>query len=141
MLADKERSVKEALGEVKRLEEKLQDLNVQLTNQQKRVEFKENSYQEQLRKMNEKYSQSENERQKLTFDYNSLLAKLEEAEKKHQATAKDKDRAFTEEKNRLNKKCDLLAQSLDKLKEEFTEKEIVLTETSNLLKQLQKKEV
>lgn len=58
VLADRERSVKEALAEVKRLEEKAQDLNVQLGNQQKRVEFKENSYQEQLRKMNEKYSQS-----------------------------------------------------------------------------------
>lgn len=60
MLADRERSAKEAQAEVKRLEEKLQDASVQLANQQKRVEFKENSYQEQLRKMNEKYSQSEN---------------------------------------------------------------------------------
>lgn len=77
----------------------------------------------------------------MTFDYNSLLAKLEEAEKKHQATAKDKDRAFTEEKNRLNKKSDGLTQSLEKLKEEYAEKETVLNETSNQLKQMQKKEV
>ena len=46
--------------------------------------------------MNDKYTQSENERQKITFDYNSLLAKLEEAEKKHQNNAKEKERAFTE---------------------------------------------
>ena len=59
------------------------------------MEFKENSYQEQLRKINEKYTQSESERQKITFDYNTLLAKLEDAEKKHQATTKDKERNYT----------------------------------------------
>jgi len=73
--------------------------------------------------MNDKYTQSENERQKITFDYNSLLAKLEEAEKKHQNNAKEKERAFTEEKNRLNKKIDQLNQTLDKLKEDYNEKE------------------
>lgn len=72
--------------------------------------------------MNEKYTQSENERQKITFDYNSLLAKLEQAEKKHQNNAKQKERAYTEEKNRLNKKIDQLNQNFDKLKEEHTEK-------------------
>ena len=40
--------------------------------------------------MNEKYTQSESERQKVTFDYNGLLAKLEEAEKKNQNIAKEK---------------------------------------------------
>ncbi len=46
--------------------------------------------------MNEKYTQSENERQKITFDYNPLLAKLEEAEKKNQTSSKEKERAYTE---------------------------------------------
>ena len=48
-----------------------------------------------MRKINEKYTQSESERQKITFDYNTLLAKLEDAEKKHQATTKDKERNYT----------------------------------------------
>jgi hypothetical protein len=51
-LAERERVAKEAAAEGKRLEEKIQDLTAQLANQQKRVEFKENSYQEQLRKIN-----------------------------------------------------------------------------------------
>lgn len=99
------------------------DLNAQLANQQKRVEFKESSYQEQLRKMNEKYTQSEAERQKVTFDYNTLLAKLEETEKKHQANAKEKERNYSEEKNRLTKKIDSLTQQIEKLKEEQNDRE------------------
>lgn len=104
----------------------MQDLNTQLNNQQKRVEFKETSYQEQLRKMNEKYTQSEAERQKITFDYNTLLAKLEETEKKHQGAAKEKERNYAEEKNRLNKKIDSLTQAVEKLKEEQADKETQL---------------
>jgi chromosome segregation ATPase len=111
-----------------------------LANQQKRVEFKENSYQEQLRKLNEKYTLSENERQKLTFDYNSLLAKLEETEKRNQATAKEKDRAYTEEKNKLNKRIDQLTQTLDKAKEDLAEKEVQLAETGGQLKAAAKRD-
>lgn len=40
ILADRERTTKDLQSEVKRMEEKIQDLNVQLSNQQKRVEFK-----------------------------------------------------------------------------------------------------
>lgn len=113
---------------------------MQLANQQKRVEFKESSYQEQLRKINEKYTQSESERQKLTFDYNTLLAKLEEAEKKNQATAKEKDRAYVEEKNRLSKKIDSLSQHIEKLKEEQSERENQLNDCNLHLKSFLKKE-
>ena len=52
ILTDRERNIRELNSEVKRLTEKITDLNGQLTNQQKRVEFKQNSYQEQLKKLN-----------------------------------------------------------------------------------------
>jgi len=41
-----------------------------------------------------------------------LLARLEEAEKKNQMNAKEKERTYTEEKNKLNKKIDQLNQAL-----------------------------
>jgi len=48
----------------------------------------------------------------VTFDYNGLLAKLEEAEKKNQNNAKEKERNYVEEKNKLAKKIDTLTQQI-----------------------------
>lgn len=66
------------------------------TTQQKRLEFKEASYQEQLKKAADRYVAAEGERQKLTLDFNNLMARMEEAEKKYLLSSKEKDRAYAD---------------------------------------------
>lgn len=61
---------------------------------EKRIEFKENTFKEQLQKLTEKYQQSEAERQKATFELNNMLTEFENIEKKSQLTTKDKERVF-----------------------------------------------
>ncbi len=51
-------------------------MQIQLSTNQKRIEFREASLQEQLQKQTEKYNLSESERQKITFEYNSLLTRM-----------------------------------------------------------------
>ena len=53
---------------------------------------------------------------------------------------KDKDRFFNEEKNKLNKKIDVLNQQLEKLKEEYQEKDLGLGELMANYKVLARKE-
>ena len=58
--------------------------------------MKENSYREQLKKMTDKYGQSESERQKAIIEYNNLLAQLDSTDKKNQYMSRDKQRLLNE---------------------------------------------
>jgi len=57
--------------------------------------MKEQSYKDQLKKINEKYAQSESERQKAVIDYNNLLATIESNELKSQYALRDKERSMS----------------------------------------------
>ena len=69
-----------------------------------------------------------------------MLAKLEDAEKKHQGTMKEKERSFAEEKNRLNKKIDNLSQTVERMKEEQSDREGQLNESIMQIKSMTKRD-
>lgn len=58
--------------------------------QEKRIQFKENTYKQQLQKMSEKYQQSEAERQKATYEVSQMLNEFEKNEKKNQLQNKER---------------------------------------------------
>lgn len=55
------------------------------------------------------------------LDYNNLLLQIENAEKRNQAQLRDKDKSFTEEKNKLNKKIEVLMSEQTELQERLME--------------------
>lgn len=72
--------------------------------QEKKIDYRENAFAEQVKKVNEKYQQSESERQKIMVDMNNMLTEYENREKKNLLQYKDKERVLLEDKNKLSKK-------------------------------------
>ncbi len=64
---------------------------------------------------------------------------MEENEKKFQLNQKDKERFYNEEKNKLTKKLDGVTQQLEKLKEDYQDKDVGLGELSVSYKSLVRK--
>jgi hypothetical protein len=60
----------------------------------------------------EKVSQLEKDINKKTFEYNSLLEKMEMTEKNSQLNMKEKEKRNVEEKTQLMKKVELLGQEI-----------------------------
>lgn len=101
---------------------------------QKRLDLKENSYKEQLKKLNEKYTQSESERQKALFDYNNLLAQIETSEKRNQLSLREKEKLLTDEKNKLAKRLEQLTMEHNGLKESYSESKSLVAEYESFKK-------
>ena len=53
-------------------------MRANMNTQEKRIEFKESAFKEQMKKITEKYHQSEEERQKVTVNLNNLLSEMEQ---------------------------------------------------------------
>ena len=59
--------------ELKQIKWELEDLKANTNAREKRLELKENIFNEQMKKLSEKYSHSDSERQKATVHLNNLL--------------------------------------------------------------------
>ncbi len=68
-----------------------------------------------------------------------MLEELEASEKKHQLIIKEKDKLQAEEKNKLNKKCELLSRQIEQQKEEIDEKSVHITDLQREIKMLNSK--
>ena len=79
------------------------------------AELRETTSREQLKKMEEKYRQSELEREHIAEEYNRALKTFEEGEKKYQLLIKDKERSALEDKGRIQKKIDQQSSSCHQL--------------------------
>ena len=78
LLEERLKLVKTLTHDLKEAREELEDLKINKTAQDKKYEFKEQSFKEQFEKLNEKYQQSEAERQKSLYELNNKLAELGE---------------------------------------------------------------
>ena len=107
--------IKELEAVKKRLEERLEDMNLETAALLKRIEFKESANKDQLKKMTDKYNQCEVERSKATQDYNNLLSQMEANQRKAQLATKERERLFSEEKSKLNKKIEQMNKTIASL--------------------------
>lgn len=73
--------------------------------------------QEQMRVLNEKYTNAESERKKQAYELHSTLSKLEESERRGQANMKERQRSYLEEKGKMVKNNDALSQQIAKCKQ------------------------
>lgn len=68
----------------------VEEIKVNSSMQEKKIDYRENAFAEQVKKVNEKYQQSESERQKIMVEMNNMLTEYESREKKNLLQYKDK---------------------------------------------------
>ena len=81
-----------------------------LTTMERKIEIKEKAFEEEARLYSEKITQLEKDISKKTFEFNSLLEKMELAQRTAQLNMKDKQKRFLEDKTTYLKKIEILSQ-------------------------------
>lgn len=81
-----------------------------LTTMERKIEIKEKAFEEEARLYSEKITQLEKDISKKTFEFNSLLEKMELAQRTAQLNMKDKEKRFLEDKTTYLKKIEILSQ-------------------------------